>query len=555
MKHVLLATTAVLTTAVALAITSLGVALAADIALSGQVSSAEEGVMEGVLVSAKKDGSNIRITVVTDAQGRYSFPAAKLEPGHYQISIRAVGYDLDGAGDAAVEASKSASADLKLRKTRNLAAQLNNADWMATLPDAPQRRVIASCTTCHTLQRIVELTYTADDFMALVPRMMRYGAMSKPNHPQVAPDRSPTSAPKGDVLRKFADYLASINRSTNPSFAFPLKTAPRPTGRATRVILTEYELPRPELTEPHDVVVDPSGTGTVWYSNFGEQTLGELDPKTGKVTEYPLPLLKPDAPTGSLNLEFDPSGNPWVAMMYQQAIATLDRKTGKVTAYPLAPEYQNPKVQIGMLDPRNSNVDGKVWFSEGGSRTLFRLDPATGTMEHIDQFKDVPKNVAHAEYGIVSDQQNNLWFFDFADRNVGRTEKNTGVTTLFAVPTPASRPRRGHMDANGLITFAEFAADRVGVMDTKTEQIREYPLPENFAPYDAVMDRNGEVWSGGMNADMIVRVDTKSGQSVGYLLPESTNVRRVFVDSSTTPVTFWVGNNHRGKIIKLEPLD
>jgi virginiamycin B lyase len=27
------------------------------------------------------------------------------------------------------------------------------------------------------------------------------------------------------------------------------------------------------------------------------------------------------------------------------------------------------------------------------------------------------------------------------------------------------------------------------------------------------------------------------------------------VDNSTTPVTFWVGNNHRGKIIKLEPLD
>jgi streptogramin lyase len=176
-------------------------------------------------------------------------------------------------------------------------------------------------------------------------------------------------------------------------------------------------------------------------------------------------------------------------------------------------------------------------------------------MDHIDQFKDVPKNVAHAEYGIVSDPQNNIWFFDFADRNVGRTDKSTGVTTLFAVPTPASRPRRGHMDADGRITFAEFAADRVGVMDTKTEQIREWPLPANFSPYDAVMDRNGEVWTGGMNADTIFRIDTKTGQSVGYLLPESTNIRRVTVDNSTTPVTFWVGNNHRGKIIKLEPLD
>jgi hypothetical protein len=34
-----------------------------------------------------------------------------------------------------------------------------------------------------------------------------------------------------------------------------------------------------------------------------------------------------------------------------------------------------------------------------------------------------------------------------------------------------------------------------------------------------------------------------------------TNVRRVFVDNSTTPVTFWVGNNHAASIVKLEPID
>ena len=44
-------------------------------ALSGQVTSAEEGTMEGVIVSARKDGSNITVSVVTNEQGRYSFPA------------------------------------------------------------------------------------------------------------------------------------------------------------------------------------------------------------------------------------------------------------------------------------------------------------------------------------------------------------------------------------------------------------------------------------------------------------------------------------------------
>src|SRR4051794_21105008 len=49
--------------------------------LSGTITSAEEGAMEGVLVSAKRVGSTITVTVASDAEGRYAFPAAKLEPG------------------------------------------------------------------------------------------------------------------------------------------------------------------------------------------------------------------------------------------------------------------------------------------------------------------------------------------------------------------------------------------------------------------------------------------------------------------------------------------
>src|SRR6476660_8579971 len=77
---------------------------AAGAALSGTVSSAEEGAMEGVVVSAKKDGATITISVVTDAQGRFAFPGDRLEPGHYTLKARAVGYDLDGASAADVAA-------------------------------------------------------------------------------------------------------------------------------------------------------------------------------------------------------------------------------------------------------------------------------------------------------------------------------------------------------------------------------------------------------------------------------------------------------------------
>src|SRR5438874_2366854 len=56
-----------------------------SIALAGRITSAEEGPMEGVLVSAKKAGSTITVTVVSDEQGRYRFPSAKLPPGQYAL--------------------------------------------------------------------------------------------------------------------------------------------------------------------------------------------------------------------------------------------------------------------------------------------------------------------------------------------------------------------------------------------------------------------------------------------------------------------------------------
>ncbi len=70
-----------------------------------------------------------------------------------------------------------------------------------------------------------------------------------------------------------------------------------------------------------------------------------------------------------------------------------------------------------------------------------------------------------------------------------------------------------------------------------------------------MVDKNGEVWTGGMTTDRVTRLDTKTGQAVDYFLPKDTNIRRVYVDNTTTPVTFWTGSNHGASIVKVEPLD
>src|SRR5205085_7528499 len=112
----------------------------ADVALAGRVSSAEEGMMEGVVVSAKKDGSTISVSVVTDAVGRFAFPAARLEPGHYTLKARAAGYELDAAAAADLAAGQESKADIKLRRVRNLSANLTNAEWMLSIPGTDEQK-------------------------------------------------------------------------------------------------------------------------------------------------------------------------------------------------------------------------------------------------------------------------------------------------------------------------------------------------------------------------------------------------------------------------------
>src|SRR5215471_1707761 len=128
MRHPLLAAIGI---AFALAFPHSTWAQTPTVALTGLVSSAEEPTMEGVLVSATRAGSNITITVVTGADGHYSFPASRLAPGQYALAVRAVGYELDQPGKVDIGAidstePKPATADLRLRKASDLAAQLSN---------------------------------------------------------------------------------------------------------------------------------------------------------------------------------------------------------------------------------------------------------------------------------------------------------------------------------------------------------------------------------------------------------------------------------------------
>ncbi len=528
----------------------------APVALSGQVSSAQEGAMEGVVVSAKKVGSTITVSVVTDEKGRYSFPADRLEPGHYTLGARAAGYDIDGSTAAAdVVAEQAVTADIKLKPTKNLPGQLTNAEWMMSMPGTDeQKAILLNCNSCHSIERIVKSVHTPDEFLQIFQRMGGYYPGSTPQKPQrLVGDGLREVGRGGDNARKNAEYLASINLSQQETWSYPLKTLPRLTGKSTHVIITEYDLPN-RLIQPHDVMLDREGT--VWYSDFGQMFLGKMDPKTGKVTQYPIPETKKGFPVGTLNLEFDKDDNPWVGVMYQSAIAKFDKKTETFKTWSTPQEWDTNMGQLGHLALEGTPVDHNVWIKNSDGGNIYRLNLDSDRIENLGAPKDPRTGRRIGTYGLHSDAQNNVYLLDFAAGNIVKIDAKTKESTVYVTPTPNSRPRRGRVDSEGRLWFAEYNGNAIGMFDPKTEKISEWKVPTPWsAPYDAEAGRNGEAWTGSMLTDRVARLDIKTGQYTEYQLPHPTNIRRVHIDDSKRPGTLWVGNNHGASIVKVEPLD
>jgi len=522
----------------------------APTALTGQITSAAEGPMEGVVVTAHKDGSIVSVSVTTDAQGRYAFPENRLEPGHYSIAIRAAGYDIAAPAAADVVGEKTTSADIKLDKTKDLSRQLTNAEWMMSIPGTEEQKAfLLNCVGCHTVERIARSTHNADEWTAVISRMMGYGAVSQPIKPQPMLDKTRMGTP--EQYRKQAEYLATVNLSASDSWPYELKTLPRPAGRSTRAIVTEYDMGR-TTTEPHDVVL--GADGAVWYTDFGEMFISKFDPKTLKLTEYPIKRFKPDAPVGLLSLEYDKAGKLWFDTMYQGALGNLDPKTGEINYYPLDPQWNDERVQLNFVGLRH-DVDGKVWTKSVGTQDIFRLDIASGRWEKFHPTDSLPAGRRYGIYQVISDSKNNLWLAEFDDGHLGKIDSKTQEVTWYATPTAHSRARRMEIDDQDRIWVAEYRGNKAAMFDPKTEKFTEYDLPPLTFPYRVQIDKNGEIWASTMSTDRVVRLDPRSGEAEQYLMPSDTNMRTVYIDNATTPVTFWVGSNHAHALVKVEPQD
>jgi streptogramin lyase/mono/diheme cytochrome c family protein len=499
-----------------------------------------------------------RTTVYTDPQGRFEFP--KMQTGDYILRIPTPllfkpyvvpSVHIDGASkldDIVLERVADTDA---LPATPEIERQLSGAELLWNMPGTANEKATLqkNCSACHSWNQIFRNRYDEHSWALIVDRMTQYsgtslvirikGTTSTGGGANSVTRRDGTTPEEVDTLVKFLTRVRGPNAQDAP-----LRVFPRPSGAATKVVITEYELPQ-SLLALHDVQGDSKGI--MWFTSHKTDVVGKLDPKTGIVTEYTIPLT-PKAMPGTHAVRIDKHDVPWFSENWAHNLNRLDPQTGKIT-----------QVKIEDLVPLNApgfgnfslTDDGYVWDSRDFN--VRKIDPETGKV--VQRF---PLQVSFSYDNLISADGKYYgggglpaW-----GNTMERMDLKTGEWINANTGNHMATAKRGGFDPDNNPWFGGGDGALIE-LDHKTGLIQEWVPPLAPSPltdfYEAQPDKNGEVWAGVLHGRQMVRLNPKNDSWTVYQMPEPfTYDRRTYIDASTHPVTVWYVD-YNGYLVRVQP--
>jgi len=501
--------------------------------------------------------NGVRTTVYTDAQGRYEFP--KMQTGDYTLRIPTPllfkpyvvnSVHIDGASKLDDITLERVSTTDALPATPEIERQLSGAELLWNMPGTAQEKATLqkNCSACHSWQQIFRNRYDERSWGLIVDRMTQYsgtslvirikGITSTGAGNNTVSRQDGTSPEEVDTLVKF---LARV-RGPNAQDA-PLRVFPRPRGASTKVVVTEYELPQ-SLLALHDVQGDSKGM--MWFSSHKTDVVGKLDPSTGIVTEYTVPLT-PKAMPGTHAVVIDKNDTVWFSENWGHNLDRLDPVTGKIT-------------QVHVEDPTPLNApafgnfamtrDGFVWDSRDNH--LQKIDPETGKI--VQRY---PLQVSFSYDSLIS-ADGDYWGgggLPAWGNTVERMDLRTGEWIQQNTGEHMATAKRGGFDPYGNPWFGGGDGALIE-LNAKTGLIEEHVPPTPPSPltdfYEAQPDKNGEVWAGVLHGREMVRLNPKTETWTVYEMPEPFTYDRTYIDSTTHPVTVWYVD-YNGYLVRVQP--
>jgi streptogramin lyase len=543
-------------------------AQAADQILSGSIASATGQKLDGVVISAKREGSTITTSVYTDATGNYYFPP--MAAGKYNVWAQTLGFEQT---KAQVDLSANKKQDLALKaitdpetKWKQLPGELV---WDA-LPegnaeDVHMKQIIHNnCNGCHTPSFPLQFRFDEQGWSRIIDLMKVIGA------------GLPTDRPANQIIqmnqKRLAAYLARVRGPNTPTPAIP--TRARPSGEAARVVWTLYDVPRvqgagagalPPSNADNDGTDWAKGTpskgglivhddqmdfdGNVWFTSNSTNslvTVGKVNAQTGEVSYYKWPRANnPQLASPTHGITRDADGNLWFDVNPgRRSLGKMEPKTGKITVYP-TPDGMQPLGGAVTMD-----VDGKGMIWASAPQGVLKFNPKT---LEFTEFKTTAFKRSYGTggtYGAAGDRTGNGYWAEMGFDTIGKADFATGKVTEIVLPenkkirdflTPAEvaaygkvtdisngnpfpwsqGPRRMGTDKNGDVLWVGNSwGSSFARIDTKTNEVTMVPFPDKaMQAYHIHVDNKHNVWGNLWTNDQVVKYDPTAKQWTTFEMP------------------------------------
>src|SRR5258706_3192741 len=314
--------------------------------------------------------------------------------------------------------------------------------WSQELPEGKGKEMVAAqCTSCHAFR--AGSGYTAAGWRTVMRMMLNHGMRIPP-----------------DQLATMTAYLIKN---------FPEK--PKPAAVVVRgpvkVSMKIWQAATPG-SRPHDPLAGKDGS--LWYTGQMSNVLGRVDPKSGKVREYPLKT----AHSGPHGLVEDRDGNIWYTGNTGALIGKLNPRTGQVT------EYRMP--DPAAKDPHTLVFDnsGILWFTAQNANLIGRLDPNNGEIKLL-----TPPTAKSRPYGMALNSKGTLFVIQFGTNSVASVDPATLQIREFKLPDPGARPRRIAITSDDMVWYTDYSRGYLGRLDPATGKVSEWLSPSGAksAPY------------------------------------------------------------------------
>lgn len=129
--------------------------------------------------------------------------------------------------------------------------------------------------------------------------------------------------------------------------------------------ITEYALPGAS-GHPYGIAVDSSGK--IWYTKYSQNILGYIDPVTRQGKEWPLPRPY----SGPHRMGIDNEDNLWIPLSGYGTVLRYSTKNGSYK------EYKLPDADTFPYVAHYDEKSDRVWITGNGANAIYALDPKSG---------------------------------------------------------------------------------------------------------------------------------------------------------------------------------